>query len=158
MMLWHFAVTVNTFLLRKTFKLSHIFLFSSGFHLKHASGSEIFTTWMARKELKRNRQAKSNTAYSSTFNRALIYSPKFDGDFVPLASLALCSVSWGSCEGECIHGEGKEQYLTLLYKLHLNNFSSALKLCQVHKDPPSKRKVVKEGRKRRVTRKKSQFK
>ena len=74
------------------------------------------------------------------FQWALIHSPEFDRDYTRLASLPRCSISWGSCEGEHIHGEIKERCLTLQYELHLNKFSSALDLCQVHKDPPSKRK------------------
>lgn len=53
--------------------------------------------------------------------------------------------------------QSKEHPLTRPYKLYLNKLSSALKLCQVLQDPPSKRKN-RDSKKGRLTRRKLQFK
>lgn len=142
MMLWHFAVTVNTFFPRKIFKLSHIFYFALASTWNTLLGQRYLHGWLE-KSLKRIggwRITLLLTWPLIGFQSTWIHSPKFDSDHTPLASLTRCSISWGRCEGEHIHGECKEQCLTLPYKLHLNKLSSALELRQVHKDPPSKRK------------------
>lgn len=143
MMLWHFAVTVNTFFPRKTFKLSHIFCFALASTWNTLLGQRYLQCGWLEKSLKGIggwRITLLLTWPLIGFQRALIHSPRFDSDYAPLASLTQCSISWGRCEGEHTHGESKEQCLTLPYKLHLNKLSSALDLCQVHKDPPSRRK------------------
>lgn len=81
------------------------------------------------KELRRNSWVKNNTASYLTFNS---FSEGFNASsqvwqwlcFFGLTDAQLCH--WSSSEGEYILELSKEQYLMLLYRLHLNKRSSPL--------------------------------
>lgn len=160
MMLWHFAVMVNTFFPWKTFKLSHIFCFALAFTWNTSLGQRYLQHGQLENSLKgigRWRITLLLTWPLIGFQRALIHFSKCDSEHTPLAWLTPCSIRQGRCEGEQRHRESKEHSLTWPCKLYLNKLSLALRLYQVHKDPPRKRKN-RECRKGRLTRRKPQFK
>lgn len=160
MMPWHFAVMVNTFFPWKTFKLSHIFCFALASTWNTPLGQRYLQHGWLENSLKRIGRWRITLLLTRPligFQRVLIHFSKCDSEYTPLASLTPRSISQGRCEGEQRHRESKEHSLTWPYMLYLDKLSSALKLYQVHKDPPSKRKN-RECRKGRLTRRKPQFK
>lgn len=81
------------------------------------------------RELRRNSWVKNNTASHLTFNS---FSEGFNASsqvWQWLCSFGLTDAElchWSRSEGEHILEPSKEQYLTFLYRLHLNKLSSAL--------------------------------
>lgn len=160
MMLWHFAVMVNTFFPWKTFKLSHIFCCALASTWNTLLGLRYLQCGWLENSLKgigRWRITLLLTWPLIGFQRALVHFSKCDSEHTPLAWLTPCSVSQGRCEEEERHRESKENSLTRPYMLYLNKLFSALKLYQAYKDPPSKRKN-RECRTGKLTRRKPEFK